>query len=319
MPIKITERRPEKAGPEYSKANGDQIIDMVQRSVARKLTAEEMDTYKGPIHYIPHHEILKPNSRTTPVRIVFDSSSSSYMGHVLNENWAKGPNVINDLLGVIFRFRQRKIAIAGDITKMYNTIKLSEKDQHTHRFVWRNLQMDRMPDHYALTSVTFGDRPSGAISTMALQMTAEMFQTEYPEAAELIIKNSYVDDLLTSVDTVCEAKKIIRNTEMLLGSGGFRVKHWIISGDVDEHFAGMNVLNADQETILGMCWLPKADVWVFKVRLNFSSKRRGVHVEDDLTEGQLHLIPENLTRRMVLSQVAGIYDPLGLVAPCVLS
>lgn len=68
-----------------------------------------------------------------------------------------------------------------------------------------------------------------------------------------------------------------------------------------------------------MCWLPKADVWVFKVKLNFSSKRRGVHVEDDLTEGQLHLIPENLTRRMVLSQVAGIYDPLGLVAPCVLS
>lgn len=196
--LKSTERRPEKAGPEYSKAYGDQIIDMVQRSVARKLTAEEMDTYKGPIHYIPHHEILKPNSRTTPVRIVFDSSSSSYMGHVLNENWAKGPNVINDLLGVIFRFRQRKIAIAGDITKMYNTIKLSEKDQHTHRFVWRNLQMDRMPDHYALTSVTFGDRPSGAISTMALQMTAEMFQTEYPEAAELIIKNSYmyVDDLL---------------------------------------------------------------------------------------------------------------------------
>lgn len=179
--------------------------------------------------------------------------------------------------------------------------------------------MDRMPDHYALTSVTFGDRPSGAISTMALQMTAEMFQTEYPEAAELIIKNSYVDDLLTSVDTVCEAKKIIRNTEMLLGSGGFRVKHWIISGDVDEHFAGMNVLNADQENILGMCWLPKADVWVFKVKLNFSSKRRGVHVEDDLTEGQLHLIPENLTRRMVLSQVAGIYDPLGLVVPCVLS
>lgn len=48
--------------------------------------------------------------------------------------------------------------------------------------------MDRLPDHYALTSVTFGDRPSGAISTMALQMTAEMFQTEYPEAAELLIK-----------------------------------------------------------------------------------------------------------------------------------
>lgn len=46
--LKSTERRLEKAGPEYSKAYGDQIIDMVQSSVVRKLTAEEMYTYKAP-------------------------------------------------------------------------------------------------------------------------------------------------------------------------------------------------------------------------------------------------------------------------------
>ncbi|XP_056010774.1 uncharacterized protein LOC130051848 [Ostrea edulis] len=315
--LRSTERRLERAGPDYSKAYGDQIMDMVERSVARKLTDEEMDTYDGPIHYIPHHEVLKPNSKSTPVRIVFDSSSS-YMGHVLNEYWAKGPNVLNDLLGVIIRFRQRKIAIAGDITKMYNAIKLSERDQHTHRFVWRDLQLDKLPDQYVLTSVTFGDRPSGAISTMALRMTAEMHQTEYPKAAELVIKNSYVDDLLISVNTVCEAKEIIQDTEMMLSHGGFRVKHWIISGDQSEHFTGMNVLCAEQENILGMCWLPKDDVWTFKAKLNFSSKRRGIHLEDDLKEEQLHLIPDNLTHRMVLSQVAGIYDPLGLIASYVL-
>ncbi|XP_062605795.1 uncharacterized protein LOC134267606 [Saccostrea cucullata] len=294
--LKCTERRLEKAGKEYSEAYGDQIADMVQRSVARKLTAEEMQTYEGPIHYIPHHEVLKPNSKTTPVRIVFDSSSS-YMGHVLNDYWAKGPNVLNDLLGVIIRFRQRKIAIAGDITKMYNAIKLSERDQHTHRFVWRDLQIDRPPDHYVLMSVTFGDRPSGAISTMALRMTAEMNREEYPKAAEFVIKNSYVDDLLTSVNTVCEAKEIILNTERLLSCGGFNVKHWIVSGDQDDHFAGLNVLCAEQENILGMIWLPKDDVWMFKAKLNFSPKRRGKHTEDDIEDGQLHLIPDSLTRR----------------------
>ncbi|XP_062602451.1 uncharacterized protein LOC134264167 [Saccostrea cucullata] len=316
--LKCTERRLEKAGQEYSEAYGDQIADMVQRSVARKLTAEEVQRYEGPIHYIPHHEVLKPNSKTTPVRIVFDSSSS-YMGHVLNDYWAKGPNVLNDLLGVIIRFRQRKIAIAEDITKMYNAIKLSERDQDTHRFVWRDLQIDRPPDHYVLMSVTFGDKPSGAISTMALRMTAEMNREEYPKAAEFVIKNSYVDDLLTSVNTVCEAKEIILNTERLLSCGGFHVKHWIVSGDQDDHFAGLNVLCAEQENILGMIWLPKDDVWMFKAKLNFSPKRRGKHTEDDIEDGQLHLIPDSLTRKMVLSQVAGIYDPLGLVAPYVLS
>jgi hypothetical protein len=110
------------------------FVDMVQRNVARKLTPEEMHTYEGPIQYVPHHAILKPNSKSTPVRIVFDSLSL-YMGHKLNNYWAKGTNVVNDLLGVIIRFRQKQVAIAGDITKMYNAIKMSDRDQHTHRFV----------------------------------------------------------------------------------------------------------------------------------------------------------------------------------------
>ncbi|XP_055997877.1 uncharacterized protein LOC130047274 [Ostrea edulis] len=81
----------------------------------------------------------------------------------------------------------------------------------------------------------------------------------------------------------------------------------------------MNVLCAEHENILGMCWLPKDDVWTSKAKLNFSSKRRGIHLEDDLKEEQLHLIPDNLTHRMVLSQVAGIYHHLGLISPNILS
>ena len=61
--------------PQPAKIYDMQIKDMVARDVARKLSKEELNSYKGPIHYISHHEVLKPDSKSTPVRIVFNSSA----------------------------------------------------------------------------------------------------------------------------------------------------------------------------------------------------------------------------------------------------
>ena len=57
---------------------------MIDRGVARKLTESELDTYDLPTYYVSHHEVVNPNSKSTPVRIVFNSSAK-YMGHALNE------------------------------------------------------------------------------------------------------------------------------------------------------------------------------------------------------------------------------------------
>lgn len=146
-------------GLEYAIAYNEQIIDMINRGIAKKLTKKEMEEHKGPVEYIPHHEVLRPESTSTPVRIVFNSSAS-FMGHVLNDYWAKESNIMNALIAVLIRFRQKHTALSGDISKMYNAIKLSTHDQHTHRFVWRNLETHREPDHYVLMAVAFGDRPS---------------------------------------------------------------------------------------------------------------------------------------------------------------
>jgi hypothetical protein len=46
----------------------------------------------------------------------------------------------------------------------------------------------------------------------------------------MVIRNSYVDDILQSDDNVEEARRIAQETEIMLAFGGFSIKHWNISG-----------------------------------------------------------------------------------------
>ena len=127
MKLKGTERRLKKLGKTRSEEYHQQIVDMLKRGVARKLARGEVDQWEGPVHYLSNNDILKPGSNSTPTRIVFNASAS-YNGHVLNDYWAKGPNVLNSLFGLLLRFRENPSAFVGDISKMFNSIRLSEFD-----------------------------------------------------------------------------------------------------------------------------------------------------------------------------------------------
>lgn len=145
---------------------------MEELNFARKLTKREIDEWKGPVHYVAHHAVVRPEKKTTPIRIVFNSSAS-FNGHTLNDYRFKGPDLLNNLFGVLFRFRESQVAVCGDITKMYHTVPISmytdSEDQHVHRFIWRNYETEREPDIYVKTVLTFRDRPA---HKMALQQCA---------------------------------------------------------------------------------------------------------------------------------------------------
>ena len=190
--LKATEKRLQRMGTEYCVKYQDQMSDMVSRGVAQKLTKREVESYEGPVFYLPHHEVHKSDSQSTPIRIVFNSAAS-FQGFALNDFLAKGPDVLNNLLGVLMRFRQNRVGIVGDIQKMYNSVRISEFDMHTHRFLWRELDTNKVPDHYVLKTVTFGDKPGGAIAMLALRKTAQM-SLKYPLATRTIMEDSYVDD-----------------------------------------------------------------------------------------------------------------------------
>lgn len=77
------------------------VIEKVDSSVTNKL-----------IHYLPHHAVINPLKPTTKLRIVYDASAKSRKENKsLNECLYRGPVMLNDLCGLLLRFRLRTIVV----------------------------------------------------------------------------------------------------------------------------------------------------------------------------------------------------------------
>ena len=186
--------------PENAVSCNEQIQEMETMQFTRKLSPKELIDWKGPVHYISHQAVMRPEKKSTPVRIIFNSSAS-YQGHTLNDYCFKGPDLLNNLFGVVIRFRENPHAICRDIAKMYHMISIPLEDQHVHRFLWRNFEVNCEPDQFVESILTFEDRPAPTIAITAMWKTANMHRETSPKAAESITKNAHVDDICNSVRT----------------------------------------------------------------------------------------------------------------------
>ena len=84
--------------------------------------------------YIPHHEVYhmkKPNK----ILVVFDCSVE-FKAETLNRHLLQGPDVTNNLVGVLFRFRQEPVAFMCDIESMFHQVGVAEEYRDLLRFLW---------------------------------------------------------------------------------------------------------------------------------------------------------------------------------------
>ena len=88
----LSTERSFKKDPIARRVYKEQIEDMVNRGVARKVSPEEMRTWTGVVNCIPHLAVQIPKSVSTPVRIMFDASRPQNGGPSLNTILAKGPD-----------------------------------------------------------------------------------------------------------------------------------------------------------------------------------------------------------------------------------
>ena len=230
---------------------------------------------------------------------------------MLNDYWLKRPDLLNSLFGVILRFRKREVAAMGDISKMYHHVLIPEGDQHVHQFLWRNLEMEREPDVYVKTVLTFGDKPVPALAQIALRKTTEENKNDYPEAAEVLRKNLYMDDVCGSIDTVAQTQKLTEDLDKVLESGGFGMKGWMSNKSLtkrENQKKGFKMFQEDvEEKVLGVIWNHVTDEFSFKVKVDF------LRLTDHSVDHGV-----KMTKRTLLSQVARFYDPIGFAAAFVI-
>lgn len=255
--------------------------------------------------YIPHHVVFKESSTTTKVRVVFDASCKTSSGYSLNDTLLVGPVVQQDLYLIYLRFRTRKVAIVADVEKMYRQVLHHHLDVAFLRIRYRRNSTDPIST-YELQTVTYGTASAPYLATRTLLQIAKDHKHLYPAAVESVVEDFYVDDLLSGASDVESAIVLRREITAMLNSAGFTLKKWASNAQdaleevPPEDLAIQPLHNVqDEQTIstLGLLWDPSADMLRFRV--------------------QLPLAAAVLTKRKVMSYIAQIFDPLGLVGPII--
>lgn len=154
--------------------------------------------------YLPHHAVVKESSSTTKVRIVMDAGAKSSTGVSLNDIQLVGPKLHPDLKNIITNLRRYKVIFTCDIKQMYRQIGVDSSDQDLQLVLWRFNPNDPIRT-FKLTTVTFGLMSSPFLALRTMRQMAVDYATEYPLAAQVILKETFVDNITTGGRDVEEA------------------------------------------------------------------------------------------------------------------
>ena len=123
--------------PELKKLYQDTIKVDVEKEFVRILKQEELEATKFASQwYVPHHPVEDPN-KPGKVRPVCNAASK-VRRISLNDNLLTGPDLLQNLIGIIFKFREQKVAITADIEAMFLQVKVQSEDCKVLRFLRRD-------------------------------------------------------------------------------------------------------------------------------------------------------------------------------------
>jgi len=264
------------------------------------------DSPSTPAYYLPHHGVMKESSLTTKMRVVFNASAPTATGLSLNDLQMVGPTMQQDLISILLCFRQHPYVVGADIAMMYCQVLVEPSQCVFQRILWREKQSDSV-DTYELRTVTYGMASSAFLAIRCLFSLAEKYQQSFPKAASVIRNCMYVDDLLFGAPSRTETTQLIVDITRILASGCFELRKWVsndpsILETIDrseESHQFIKLSEGEVTKTLGLSWFSVKDELVYHVTLG-----------SDI---------EPTTKRCVLSLMARLFDPLGLLSPVIVN
>lgn len=136
-----------------------------------------------------------------------------------------GPTIQGDLLAILLKFRTFKYALAADSTKMYRQILLGPADADYQRIFCRNSTNEEV-NVFRLKTVTYGTSSAPFFAITALRQLAIEEQSKFKSASKTILRDFYVDNLLTGTNDLNEGLLLRTELVQLLRNGGFELRQW---------------------------------------------------------------------------------------------
>lgn len=251
--------------------------------------------------YLPHHCVLR-DSTTTKLRVVFNASQKTSNGVSLNDELAVGAIDQTDMNSIMLNFRTYKYAFSADLEKMYRQVIVDESQRDYQKILWRD--SPNLPiSEYRLKTITYGMANAPYLARRIMQQIGFDCEIEHPNVSRIIRQNMYVDDVITGAHT--EEEAIERYTELryVFCNAGFNLRKW--SSNSKKLLAKIpeidRELKAETSNVkaLGISWSPTKDCFTYKMNLEHHSKP--------------------FTKRLLLSEISSLFDPLGWICPIVIS
>ena len=253
---------------------------------------------EGPVCYLPHRAVVRTDSNTTKLRIVFDGSAKCGRDEVcLNDCLMQGPNLVQNIAACLINFRTRNYAFSADLEKAFLQILIKLAHRDVLRFLFPEDPLNPLSKIkvYRFKVVIFGANCSPFHLAAVIIKHMSIYIAD-KHTRDTLMRGLYVDNLFQTRNSPQQLVSLFHDCRKLFAEAGMNLRSW--RSDVPE----LNELAKEHEVledtteikVLGMLW----DSELSTIRLLSKPKWSG-----------------NYCRRDVLSYANQYYDPLGLIVP----